>query len=204
MDKITELINRMQGLFSAEEMMIFAVVLACVTLLPVAVCVFHRRSSVRTVSLIVFAVYIAGNLSFTILNREVISDSAAVLNPLSDFESAFYLDLGVIGTLRSLIRNGPEAALGTVHIASRQMAKEVFLNILLYIPMGYLLPFVWKEMRHIWVITLAGFLCSCATELAQLYFRIGYFQVDDIVCNTVGTMIGAVAGVTMTALWRVR
>ena len=84
------------------------------------------------------------------------------------------------------------------------MAKEVLLNVLLYIPMGYLLPFVWKKMRHIWIITVIGFLCSCATEFAQLYFRIGYFQVDDIVCNTIGTMIGALIGVTMTTLWRIR
>ncbi|MBP3876339.1 MAG: VanZ family protein [Lachnospiraceae bacterium] len=204
MESGKELINRMQNLFSAEEMMIFAVVLACVTLLPVVVCVFHRRSSVRMVSMVVFAVYIAGNLSFTILNREVISDSAVVLNPMRDFESAFYLDLGVIGTIRSIFQNGLQPTLSTIHIESRRMAKEVLLNVLLYIPMGYLLPFVWKKMRHIWIITVIGFLCSCATEFAQLYFRIGYFQVDDIVCNTIGTMIGALIGVTMTTLWRIR
>lgn len=203
MDRVKELIYRMQALFTEEEMLIFAIVLTCVTLLPVVVCVFRKRSSVRSVSMAVFVVYILGNLSFTILNREV-GRGGVILDPMSDFESAFYLDLGFIGTIRSMIDNGVRATLSTIHIESRRMAKEVILNVLLYIPMGYLLPFVWKSMRHLWVITLVGFACSCATEFAQLYFRIGCFQVDDIVCNTVGTMIGAALGLALTAVWRVK
>lgn len=194
----------MQSLFNEEEMMIFAIVLACVTLLPVFVCALRRRSQVRTVSMFVFIIYIFGNLSYTILNREVISSTAVILTPMSDFESAFYLDLGIVGMIKELVRNGPQAVLSSVHIVSGRMAKEVLLNVLLYIPMGYLLPFVSKHMRTITAITMIGLLCSCATETAQLVYRIGCFQIDDIICNTIGTMIGAVAGITMTKVWRIK
>ena len=79
----------------------------------------------------------------------------------------------------------------------------MFLNILLYIPMGYLLPFIIKPMRYsVLACTLVGFLCSCATEFAQLKWGLGFFQVDDIVNNTLGCLIGAIAGCMLSRLWR--
>ena len=185
-------------------MAIFLVVIATIALLPVFLCVFKKRSSVRTVSLVVFAVYIFGNISFTLLNREVMSDQYVVLQPLQDFQSAFYLDLGFIGTIKRIFSEGIGPVLETIHINRREMAREVLLNILLYVPMGYLLPFVSKALREIGLIVMIGFLCSCATEFIQLYYHIGCFQIDDIVCNTIGTLIGAVLGITLAGLWRVK
>ena len=185
-------------------MAIFAVVIATVALLPVFLCVFKKRSSVRIISLIVFAIYLFGNFSFTLLNREVMSDQYVVLQPLQDFHSAFYLDLGFIGTINRMFSEGVGPVLQTIHINRGEMAREVLLNILLYIPMGYLLPFVSKALRQTGLIVMIGFLCSCATEFAQLYFHIGCFQLDDIVCNTIGTLIGAVLGIILAGLWRVK
>lgn len=204
-DTITEIYWKMQEIFTSSDMMIFGIVLAMIGLLPVMLVGFRRRGSVRTVSLAVFAVYILGNLSFTLLNREVLSDQYIVLQPLSDLKGAFYLDLGVIGTLRRLLDEGVEPVLQTIHINRSLMAREVLLNVLLYVPMGYLLPFVFRSLRgKLTAITLIGFLCSCATEIAQLYWHIGCFQVDDIICNTAGTLLGAFAGSLLGFIWRVK
>ena len=204
MEEFKAFIEKLKPLFSETDLAIFLVVIAMITLLPVFLCVFKKRSSVRIVSLIVFGIYLFGNVSFTLLNREVMSDQYIVLQPLADFESAFYLDLGFIGTIRRIFTEGIGPVLQTIHINRREMAREVLLNILLYIPMGYLLPFVSKALRHIGPIVLIGFLCSCATEFAQLYYHIGCFQIDDIVCNTIGTLIGAVLGVLLAGMWRVK
>lgn len=194
-ESLHSLISRMQGLFTSDDMLIFAVVLALICLLPVFLLMFRRRGSVRAVALVLFVIYIFGNLSFTILNREVLSDNYLILQPTGDFRSAFYLDLGLTGTIRVLFRDGLKAALSSIHIRNSAMAREVFLNILLYIPMGYLIPFVFKSLRsHVFLVTFIGFLCSCATETAQLIYHIGYFQLDDIVTNTLGCLIGAIFG----------
>lgn len=194
----------MRRLFTAEDLSIFLIVLAVITLLPVLLCVLHFRPLVRTVAVLVFVVYLAGNASYTLLNREVLSTYNNVLPTLGEYHRAFYLDLGLQGTIQSLIHNGIRETLPHIHVLSGSAAREIFLNILLYIPMGYLLPFVFKPLRYsVLLCTAIGFLCSCATEYAQLHYHIGYFQVDDIINNTLGCLIGAILGCLHARLWRV-
>lgn len=130
----------MQDLFTEGELFIFLIVLLFVTFLPIFLCLFRKRGSVRAVSIAIFVIYIFGNLSFTILNREVISDSAIILQPGSDFKSAFYLDLGLIGTIREIFSGNLSAVLSSIHVKSSFMAREVLLNILLYLPWAIFCP----------------------------------------------------------------
>ena len=174
-------------LFNEEDRAIFMIVLSTVVMLPVLLCILRWKPLVRGTALIVFAVYILGNLSFTILNRSpgYFGEAPAFFN----YRQAFDLDFSLWDTLR-LLPEGLGETLSHIHISSYTYAREVFLNILLYIPMGYLLPFIFKPMRYsVTACTLAGCLCSCATEYAQLRWGLGCFQVDDIVNNTIGCLI---------------
>lgn len=202
---LSRVLYHMQAMFSVDDILIMLLVLSLVTLLPLFLCIFNRRGSVRTVSLVVFAIYIFGNLFFTLLNREVLSESVIIIQPGSDFQSAFYMDMGILGFIREILNSNFSTALSSIHIQSNIMAREVLLNILLYFPMGYLLPFVFKSLRgHILLITLIGFLASCATEFTQLYFHLGVFQVDDIILNTLGAFLGAILGSILVWIWRVK
>ncbi len=193
----------MRALFSQNDLMIFMIVLATITLLPVLLCALHYKPLVRTVAVAVFIIYIFGNLSFTILNREVLSAYTLELPAFMNYHNAFYLDLGLVGTIHSLFHNGFSQTLQHVHINSFVAAREVLLNILLYVPMGYLLPFVFKPLRYsVAACTFIGFVCSILTEYTQLVFRIGYCQVDDIINNTLGCFIGAVLGCALARIWK--
>ena len=72
-----ELLQQLQyytrNMFSENDFMIFLIVLATVTLLPVFLCALRYKPLVRTVALTVFVIYILGNLSFTILGRHEIT-----------------------------------------------------------------------------------------------------------------------------------
>lgn len=70
------------------------------------------------------------------------------------------------------------------------MAVGIVLNILLYVPFGFLLDDSRHLSRHPWLIVLLGFLLSLATETVQLVTRLGTFEVDDLINNTLGTLIG--------------
>lgn len=75
------------------------------------------------------------------------------------------------------------------------MANRSVLNILLFVPFGYLLPklfslFHYAKPIHWWVITLGGLLLSLLIESLQLLFHCGVFELDDLVKNTMGTAIG--------------
>lgn len=70
-------------------------------------------------------------------------------------------------------------------------ARAFFLeNILLFIPMGFLLPFALRTMRRGSFCILTGCLCSIALELTQLLTQRGFCQLDDVVTNTAGTVLG--------------
>ncbi|MGG9964141.1 VanZ family protein [Ferruginibacter sp. SUN106] len=65
-------------------------------------------------------------------------------------------------------------------------------NILLFIPLGFLLPLLVKRFRNVFVILLTGFLLSLFYECTQLVTGIGVFDVDDMILNTTGTLIGII------------
>lgn len=66
------------------------------------------------------------------------------------------------------------------------------MNIALYIPLGYLLPycFVWFRERMTSRVVLTGFLLSMLTENVQLITGRGLYDLDDILTNTLGALIG--------------
>ena len=87
-------------LFSEEDRIICMIVLSMVVMLPVLLCILRWKPLVRGTALIVFAVYVLGNLSFTILNRSpgYFGETPALFN----FRQAFYLDYGFRETLELL------------------------------------------------------------------------------------------------------
>ena len=65
---------------------------------------------------------------------------------------------------------------------------------MLFIPMGYLLPYTFRWFR-IKVKTrpvIASFLISLAVENLQLVTKHGYYDVDDLITNTIGGFLGMV------------
>lgn len=67
---------------------------------------------------------------------------------------------------------------------------NVFLNIGMFAPLGVLLPLLSRKLRA-WPRALGmGFLTSLAIETVQYLLGRGLFDVDDLFCNTLGTMLG--------------
>lgn len=68
--------------------------------------------------------------------------------------------------------------------------RNIILNILMFVPFGFLLPLVFKRLRKFWKTYLCSFAFTLAIELIQLIFNLGIFEVDDIFDNLLGAMIG--------------
>lgn len=60
-------------------------------------------------------------------------------------------------------------------------------NIGMFIPIGLLIPAIWKIKDRI--VILIGFLISLSIELSQLFLNRGT-DIDDLIFNTLGTIIG--------------
>ena len=74
------------------------------------------------------------------------------------------------------------------------LLKENLLNMLLLLPMGFLLPFIfWSRVS--WIKGVAGGAAVSVTiEICQLIFRRGLFEWDDIIHNGLGCMVGCLIG----------
>lgn len=63
-------------------------------------------------------------------------------------------------------------------------------NILLFVPYGFFSCQTFRGLRRFARCTLFGMAVSLCIESLQLVTGRGFFQIDDILMNTVGTMIG--------------
>lgn len=63
------------------------------------------------------------------------------------------------------------------------------LNIIFFIPFGFLLPTLWMEFRKLLPTVFTGFIFSLIIEIGQL-FTIRVTDVDDLIMNTLGTILG--------------
>lgn len=63
-------------------------------------------------------------------------------------------------------------------------------NVLGFIPFGYILPVISDRMRSGFLIVLSGFCFSLTVEVIQLITKVGCFDVDDMILNTLGAAFG--------------
>lgn len=63
-------------------------------------------------------------------------------------------------------------------------------NILLFLPFGCFLPIVWPQAENVLALALSACMISIGIEMAQYITGRGYSQLDDIVTNTTGAVIG--------------
>ena len=68
--------------------------------------------------------------------------------------------------------------------------RNIILNFCMFVPFGLLLSFGSKKLRAFWKILLAGFSFSLLIETLQLLLHRGMFELDDLLGNTTGALIG--------------
>lgn len=67
---------------------------------------------------------------------------------------------------------------------------NLFGNIFMFVPLGFLLPVVYKKLDTFWKVTAAGALFSFLIEIIQLPFYVRVSDIDDLILNTLGCMMG--------------
>ena len=82
-------------------------------------------------------------------------------------------------------------------VVGSYLLVQMLLNVLLYIPLGALLPFVWPRhfmtsrlRRGLLMVLAVGLVCSICIELCQWAFSIGYPEIDDVFHNVLGAGLG--------------
>mgnify|MGYP005838885039 CR=1 FL=1 len=67
---------------------------------------------------------------------------------------------------------------------------NLFGNVFAFMPFGFLLPIILKKFKKVKMVVLATFLTSLSAEVAQMVLKVGSFDVDDLLLNTIGGVAG--------------
>ena len=65
------------------------------------------------------------------------------------------------------------------------------MNVIMLMPLGFLLPYIWKNFRNPLKVALTGFLFSVFIEFSQLPTN-RLSDIDDLIMNTLGAVLGYV------------
>ena len=81
-----------------------------------------------------------------------------------------------------------------VHILRFSTRREMMLNLLgnvaMFVPTGIMYPILYRRLDRFWKVLLAGMGLSLCIELLQLPFHVRATDVDDLLLNTLGVIIG--------------
>ena len=135
----------------------------------------HKREQLPGDVLIVYILVI---LASTVLSRP----------PIDLSERSELINLDLIGTWR-------ERLSGDIYGKS-----ELLLNFCMLLPVGLLFP--WAAKKGFFPTVLIGLGLILIIELAQFFTGLGWFELSDIVDNTIGVMIGYVLYRIGEVIWR--
>ena len=135
-------------------------------------------------------------LAVLLFARKKSSLYVATMIGLAAFACMFLLDTAVVIRYCGNFPHASGVNLVLFH-GGGLLTVESLANLAACIPFGFFLSeFLasaksFSAGRRLGIATLAGFGLSLCIECLQLLLRVGYFELTDLVMNTVGTFVGA-------------
>ena len=79
---------------------------------------------------------------------------------------------------------------------------NIFGNVIAFMPYGFLLPLLNRTYRKFYAIVILGILFSLIIETAQLLLKVGVFDVDDILMNSLGGVLGYLSFLMIHSIYK--
>lgn len=76
------------------------------------------------------------------------------------------------------------------HITQWWALKNLLGNLLPFVPFGFLLPIAYPRIKAFFKVFLVGMSAVLFIEIFQYMTRLGSFDIDDIILNMVGVLMG--------------
>lgn len=144
-------------------------------------------------------------MTVILLARKKSSVYGAIALGLTVFTGLVLLDTAVVIRHLGLLRHGAGRHLGfsldrLLH-GSEVARSEVISNLIVFIPFGFFLTEFFASLKRLSIgcrlgfAVLTAFSLSLCIELLQLVLKVGYFEVMDLVLNTIGGFVGALMSV---------
>lgn len=79
---------------------------------------------------------------------------------------------------------------GAKYFSTKEILLNLLGNVIGFVPLGFMIPVVQRKKTFSFLCVIFVFLFSLTIEIIQLMLRIGVFDVDDLLLNTLGGFIG--------------
>lgn len=79
---------------------------------------------------------------------------------------------------------------------------NIFGNVIAFMPYGFFLPLLNRAYRRFFIIAILSIVFSLVVETAQLLLRVGVFDVDDILLNSLGGVLGYIIFLVIHSLYK--
>ena len=146
-------------------MMTLLLLLSCIVLLVLVAGLIRHFGEINHRMLILFLLYVLMVSYITIFSRSEGHSRAIMLH---------------FDQLTQAIRTG-----------SLEPLQHSLLNAVLFIPLGILFPMIWPgHLNRLLYVAPLGLMLSTLIESIQMFFFIGQCDLEDIVANTLGAVIG--------------
>ena len=146
-----------------------------------------------------FLLYLTVFAWLVFFSRDVAGIYAVHVAPLEDVKNAFSTPTGFSGWFRTLFTEGVSSAFSQIAIVRPEDLSQFYLNVVIFVPIGYLLPYVFRRFRARVRVRPVVFclLLSFLVENIQLMTQRGMYDLDDILSNTLGGWIGQLLYITV-------
>ena len=134
----------------------------------------EHKKTLRICSYVIFGVYIILLLYFLFL---------AESTGRTCEERSYHYNLILFREIRRFWVH--RKSLGTMAVVLNLLG-----NIAAFVPFGAMLPMIHSRFRSLLYMTLLTFEFSLIVELIQLVAKVGSFDVDDLLLNTIGGILG--------------
>jgi len=88
------------------------------------------------------------------------------------------------------------------YLSTEFQYKNLGGNLLGFTPLGIVLPLLFRRLRSFFRVIAVVFAISLCFEIIQLCTGLGIFDVDDLILNTAGGMIGFIIHFCATLIYR--
>ncbi len=134
----------------------------------------EKAATVRVVAVVLFILYFYILIKNSIFTRLITKNYMRGLSLIPFKSAAFKLDAYTDG-LSFFFSTG---------------FKSLIASIMMFIPMGFLLPFILPGERHFLKILGISFFTSIAIELLQYITKSGVSSIDDLILAIAGALLG--------------
>lgn len=139
----------------------------------------------KEVQIALFTLYILILLFFTLFKFPYLE----FINP---FDTYMYKIEGLRGLINIIPFKETIETLSDNTISIMNPIRNIVGNILIFIPLGFLIPIINPNLKKIAKVTLIGFFASLSIEILQIFTMGNVCDIDDVIFNTIGALIGIV------------